>query len=245
MNIFSIKGRVGRAEYFWHSLIGILGLIVFILASLTFFDDNEKLSSTILIISFIVYMVSEFCLIARRFHDIGKQASNYFLLFIPLYNIFLGSLLLFKKGVESNNKYGEDPLNDRSSRKIPVEMTYLLDVVLLAVAIYFLGSQREENKKALLNQFKSEPRIGDLYINDVQVEDEFNHEILKISNLSKDSIEFHVGGYRYDRKSEVTSEIKKGVTKSPDYFIGSLTLHKHELVDYNIVQIVRETQIEK
>lgn len=51
----------------------------------------------------------------RRLHDLDRPGTHYWLLLVPFYNIYLGLLLLFKKGTEGPNRYGEDPLVAQSA----------------------------------------------------------------------------------------------------------------------------------
>jgi uncharacterized membrane protein YhaH (DUF805 family) len=46
----------------------------------------------------------------KRLHDLGRSGWEYFLFLLPFYNIYLGLLLLFKRGSDGDNKYGPDPL---------------------------------------------------------------------------------------------------------------------------------------
>jgi uncharacterized membrane protein YhaH (DUF805 family) len=46
----------------------------------------------------------------RRLHDLGKPGWHYWLFFVPLYNIYLGLVLLFTRGVPGTNEYGPDPM---------------------------------------------------------------------------------------------------------------------------------------
>ena len=48
-------------------------------------------------------------LVVKRLHDLGKPGWQYFLMYVPLYNIYLGIVLLFVKGTAGPNEYGEDP----------------------------------------------------------------------------------------------------------------------------------------
>lgn len=47
----------------------------------------------------------------RRFHDLGKSGIWAFLLFIPIINFFVVLYLLFCRGSDGPNEYGDDPLN--------------------------------------------------------------------------------------------------------------------------------------
>jgi uncharacterized membrane protein YhaH (DUF805 family) len=63
------------------------------------------------IISFAVAVSS----VVRRFHDLGRSGYHYFLMLIPLVNLYWGCVLLFKKGEEGPNRYGPDPINMKFS----------------------------------------------------------------------------------------------------------------------------------
>jgi uncharacterized membrane protein YhaH (DUF805 family) len=64
----------------------------------------------VLLVLLIVAAYVSVCISIKRFHDLGKPGIHFLLLFIPLYNIYLGLVLLFKKGETGANAYGEDPL---------------------------------------------------------------------------------------------------------------------------------------
>jgi len=48
--------------------------------------------------------------VVKRLHDLDRPGTHYWLSLIPIYNIYFGLLLLFKKGTEGENQYGPDPL---------------------------------------------------------------------------------------------------------------------------------------
>ena len=119
MRLFSFKGRAGRGEYLLHNMLDdliMVVLVVIIMTVMEVFGDG--------IISAIVTVVGIVCIIAvlilgivsdtavtvRRLHDLGRSGSDFWVLLIPIYNIFLGLTLLFKKGIEFENEYGPDPL---------------------------------------------------------------------------------------------------------------------------------------
>ena len=96
--IFTFSGRANRQEYFLH-LLG--GLILYTLVVL-FVQDLP-----VLLILLIVVIADEICIAVRRFHDLDRPSSDYLLLLIPFYNIYLGFVLLFKSGTEGLNRYDE------------------------------------------------------------------------------------------------------------------------------------------
>jgi len=46
----------------------------------------------------------------KRLHDLERPGAHYWLLLIPVYNIYLALVLLFKRGTSGPNRYGDDPL---------------------------------------------------------------------------------------------------------------------------------------
>ena len=48
--------------------------------------------------------------VVRRLHDLDKSGWWIWLFLVPLFNIYLGALLFFKKGTEGPNRFGMDPL---------------------------------------------------------------------------------------------------------------------------------------
>ncbi|WP_416390123.1 DUF805 domain-containing protein [Tepidibacter hydrothermalis] len=107
-NLFSFEGRINRGRYFGYSL-----LINFIIMFLWYAMDYTQ--STFLlyvyIASAIIVSIINICLIVKRLHDIERAGTHYFLLLIPLYNIYLHLVLLLKKGTNGPNQYGENPLH--------------------------------------------------------------------------------------------------------------------------------------
>ena len=41
----------------------------------------------------------------KRFHDLDRPGTHFWLLLIPIYGIYIGLLLLFKKGTEGPNRF--------------------------------------------------------------------------------------------------------------------------------------------
>ena len=61
-----------------------------------------------------IWMIAIFypsiAIFVKRFHDLDYTGACYFLLFIPIVNIYFYIKLYFVKGSEGPNKYGSDPL---------------------------------------------------------------------------------------------------------------------------------------
>lgn len=106
--LFNSNGRINRASYFVYTMI--LGSIGYGFKILLDNTDNTVLIFISLIAAIIALVVS-FCITSQRLHDIELPGWQFFLLLIPIYNIYLNLLLLFKKGTDGPNKYGDDPLS--------------------------------------------------------------------------------------------------------------------------------------
>lgn len=45
----------------------------------------------------------------KRLHDLDRPGWHYWLLLVPLYNLYLAMVMLFKKGTAGPNQFGNDP----------------------------------------------------------------------------------------------------------------------------------------
>ncbi len=118
MNPFSITGRIGRLHYFIHSIVDTVFVVLVLLAPFFLIPpepsaDEPVISDTTLLfilIMFLATVVSEICASIRRLHDLDRSGWQVLLLFVPIINIGMGWMLLFNKGTEGPNQYGDDPL---------------------------------------------------------------------------------------------------------------------------------------
>ncbi len=110
--LFSMKGRIGRGRFFLNGIISTVVLIAFIGLGVMLRDSmkNDTLLIIFAIIGFAYMIPVEICDTVKRFHDLDRPGSHYFLLMIPFYGLFLSFVLLLQKGTEGSNRFGEDPL---------------------------------------------------------------------------------------------------------------------------------------
>lgn len=100
-----MNGRYNRAKYFVTVLL--ISIATQILFAILIGDPiGNKIGAIVLIAGFILSSFQ----VVKRFHDLGRPGSHYWLLLIPIYNIYLGFVLLLKKGAAGHNEYGADPL---------------------------------------------------------------------------------------------------------------------------------------
>jgi uncharacterized membrane protein YhaH (DUF805 family) len=112
VKLFTMQGRITRKQYILTSLA--VSAVAFVVAFVIGFASgmagmSEEASGSIgTAVSFAAAFVQAF-LVVRRLHDIGKPGWHYWLLLVPLYNIYLGLVILFTPGTQGSNEYGPDP----------------------------------------------------------------------------------------------------------------------------------------
>jgi uncharacterized membrane protein YhaH (DUF805 family) len=111
--IFDFSGRASRSEFWWFYLtyIFLSFLVIFIIMFLAIMSDPNISDSALDSMSNIGYLTGIGTLGAtvRRLHDRDISGWAILLFIIPLVNIYL-IVLLFLKGTEGKNKFGEYPL---------------------------------------------------------------------------------------------------------------------------------------
>lgn len=123
--LFSLKGRINRAKYFWYSVfLGFANVCLHLgVRSLTDAGQHSGALSGDMAEIFRLLSCAIFTqgvvLAVRRLHDLNRSGWEWWLLLIPLYNIYLGVLLSFQKGTEGTNLYGEDPLQTENVAVTP------------------------------------------------------------------------------------------------------------------------------
>ena len=113
--IFTTQGRLNRLSYLKYIIVLSLAsfvvsfIIGFIGALLTGDADSTFVNILALIVTF-PFTVGAIMAAIRRLHDLNRSGWFMFAAIIPLLNLVLGIYLLFFKGTEGYNQYGEDPL---------------------------------------------------------------------------------------------------------------------------------------
>lgn len=121
---FSINGRIGRLEYFLGK-ISLICLLIF--SGIVFIALNTAVQSsmggivvfilsTVVVSGIIIYLVSNFIITVKRFHDFN-QSGWLALIFVILsyfsggiFGLFLFLFLSIIRGNYGENMYGKDPL---------------------------------------------------------------------------------------------------------------------------------------
>lgn len=104
-DLFSWNGRIGRLKYF-----GIYAAFTVVYMILAFLATKSSALFVVLGLYYLVYTYVSVITAIKRLHDLDRPGVHFLLLLIPFYNIYLGLVLLFKKGTEGSNTYGDSSL---------------------------------------------------------------------------------------------------------------------------------------
>lgn len=110
---FTSEGRLNRKSYIYRSFF--LSVVLCVVQGILTFAA-ETFGALDLLFSIIAFVLGIFQLAAnimmgvRRLHDLDKCDWWMLLLLVPLVNLFFCLYLLFFKGTEGPNEYGDDPL---------------------------------------------------------------------------------------------------------------------------------------
>ena len=117
LELFSFQGRANRAWYFWHTFLDGGVVLALVLAILIV---GGVLGNVMFVVPAIGVLVgggvAQIAVTVKRLHDIDRPGWHWWLLLVPIYNIYLGLLLLFKRGNEGPNLFGPDPLGRDAPR---------------------------------------------------------------------------------------------------------------------------------
>ena len=111
LEIFSFSGRANRARFLWHILLDDL-----VIASMAILLIVLTLATPLAIVPLAgVAFAGTWAALAvtvKRFHDLDQSGWRVLLMAVPIVNIFVGLVLLFKAGTDGPNRFGLDPLAD-------------------------------------------------------------------------------------------------------------------------------------
>ncbi|WP_048690845.1 DUF805 domain-containing protein [Catenovulum maritimum] len=100
--IFQASGRLGRVRYLAHASISYLVL----LPAAGLFAISETLGAIGIAVGYAFMFYITIVAGIKRLHDINRKGWYLLLLFVPLINLILVLILLFKSGDIGENEYG-------------------------------------------------------------------------------------------------------------------------------------------
>lgn len=109
--MFNTQGRVNRAWYLWHIILDdvamFTGVLVFVILSII-------TESLLFVLPGVGVLVAGgwagVCITIKRLHDLNRPGWHWLLFVVPIYNFYLGAVLIFRKGTVGPNAFGADPL---------------------------------------------------------------------------------------------------------------------------------------
>lgn len=109
-----IRGRLNRAPF----VSAMLSLTVMLAAwNALLLSQGSGGSTGLIFVTTLLVGAGSLTLLAvmattivRRLHDLDRPGTHWWLALVPIYNLYLGILLTFKKGTTGANRYGPDPL---------------------------------------------------------------------------------------------------------------------------------------
>jgi uncharacterized membrane protein YhaH (DUF805 family) len=107
-----MEGRLGRQQFVMLSLAVIVAtyFLAFLAGVMAGLTGAGEVAGGLGFIAALVGGIIQAFLAVRRFHDLGRSGWHFWLLLIPLYNLYLSIVLLFSPGFAGTNEYGTDPV---------------------------------------------------------------------------------------------------------------------------------------
>jgi len=108
VKLLTAKGRANRKEYAVDSIFLIL-FVFFVICMGQLIGPNRN---EFFVLPFLLFLwIIDVLVTIRRLHDLNRSGRQWWLLMVPIYNIYLGLILWFKRGTRGPNRYGPDPLS--------------------------------------------------------------------------------------------------------------------------------------
>jgi uncharacterized membrane protein YhaH (DUF805 family) len=102
--LIGLDGRIGRLGYFGRTiLVAVMSTLILLV------PIPDPIGVIVTIIVNIAALVIGYCTTMRRLHDFGWGRAKILLLLIPLFNIIVWLMLLFRPGDSDENKHGYQP----------------------------------------------------------------------------------------------------------------------------------------
>ncbi len=136
--IFSFSGRIGRLRYLayfaaLYFIVSIIGGLFGFIIGLSGGEVGEE-SPVFLVFLALVYLISiayTFILSRRRLHDLGWTGWWNLLHLIPIVNLIFWLVLIFKRGDETSNEYG----NPASPNTLLIKIVGLIFPIVFIIAM--------------------------------------------------------------------------------------------------------------
>jgi uncharacterized membrane protein YhaH (DUF805 family) len=113
-SLFALNGRIGRVRYLaYHNALMyafFAGFLVIGLSALA----SPALAIGLAGVAYVALLVGSVIICRRRFHDLNKSGWLWLLMLVPLVNVGVALWLVFGRGDEGSNDYGQAPAPNTS-----------------------------------------------------------------------------------------------------------------------------------
>ena len=170
----SLSGRIGRMRYFGYAsgltflfylAIAIVGIVAAVLIpSLASAGAGGVETAPVMligllaIVGFIAVLVMSWGYMVRRLNDFNASGWLSLLMLVPLVNLILGLVLIFKKGSQGENDYGAAPVANSGAVKALFAVLVFLMIgyftVLLPMSLVQYGDYMQRAEQASQMQFE-------------------------------------------------------------------------------------------
>lgn len=152
----SPHGRFGRLSYLgWNMLMGLVAIFFIIITSFIINKDNGLTPFIIMmVILYVPMLYFTFVFAIRRLHDLNQTGWLSLLILIPAINILIAIYLVFFKGTEGNNQYGE-PRITQAWEKV-LAWLYILVFPLGILAAISIPAYQDYVQRAKISQMQLE-----------------------------------------------------------------------------------------
>jgi hypothetical protein len=135
----------------------------------------------------------------KRLHDLDKSAWFLLLMIIPVVNIWLIYILIFKKGSEEINRFGNNPESTEKYHKLPLSFKITIPLFIIVTAINIIifikigGGMVGIKMDQSISQVKNNTTLPQMISKDIQLNNiwrkrkTLNYEF-KIINKKKNEI---------------------------------------------------------
>jgi uncharacterized membrane protein YhaH (DUF805 family) len=111
--LLSLRGRFTRSKYILTTLAitlvtyGLAFVVGIVMGVAGLGEDTAGMVGGFL--GMTAQVVVAF-VVVKRLHDLDRPGWHFWLLLVPLYNIYLSIVMLFVKGTTGTNQFGPDPM---------------------------------------------------------------------------------------------------------------------------------------
>ena len=112
LELFSLEGRANRAWYLKHIILDDFVILALMVTLVMLMQGPLGGLWTLPLAGAVAGgFWAAVAVTVKRLHDLDRPGWHWWLMMVPLYNIYLGLVLVFQKGTVGPNSHGHDPLS--------------------------------------------------------------------------------------------------------------------------------------